>query len=399
MRTGDGAYIKLLNRSLILQQIIKKGKISRADLSKTTGLNKATVSVQVADLLEQELIYESRVEHNAIGRRPIMLSINSSAGYILGIDLDTPLIQFAISNLSGEIVEKSVLEIGTDEYEAIVQLLNEQIRYYIAKYSDSIYGLISVNIAIHGPVDNGVIGFIPKLEWENKNLKNDLTDQLDIELTIENNANLSAFAEQVYNHQSDNLLALILTSGIGTGIILDDKLHKGYSGHAGEVGHMIIEPGGRECSCGNSGCWERYASDSSFLRESAKLLNISSLSIADVKDLVNQNDDNIDECFEKLFRHLATGLNNIINLYNPETIVLTSEILPLYPNAVEKIEEHLTSTMIDYREIVLSGLGNKSAVMGACALGIKRFFDISELTLLHEADTSNDHQIREKVNI
>src|SRR5699024_7535162 len=105
MRTGDGAYIKQLNRGLILQEIIKNGKISRADLSKRTSLNKATISVQVADLLEEDLIYESREEHNTIGRRPIMLGINNSCGYILGIDIDTPKIQFAVADLSGIIVE------------------------------------------------------------------------------------------------------------------------------------------------------------------------------------------------------------------------------------------------------------------------------------------------------
>jgi len=389
MRTGDGAYIRKLNRSLILQEIIKNGKISRAELSKTTGLNKATISVQVADLLEEELIYESREKHNAIGRRPIMLSINGSAGYVLGIDLDTPYIQFAVTNLSGTIVEELTLRIEPEQYDNIVQLLIKQINSYMEKYGDSIYGLTSVNIAVHGAVNNHeIIDFIPKFKWNNKDLKADLMNHLDIEVTVENNANLSVYAEKVFNHQSDNLLTLILTSGIGTGIIINGELHKGYSGYAGEIGHMILEPNGKPCPCGNNGCWERYASEPTVLRELANLLNKPSLSNNEVRDLITNQDPTVIEYLDQFFEYLAIGLNNTINLYNPETIVLNSEILRFYPNAIEKIEQHLQSSMIHYREIVLSQLGRKSGVLGACMVGISNFLDVTELTL---SNSTNDN--------
>src|SRR5699024_10605429 len=101
MITGDGAYIKKINRGIILGKIIEHELISRADLSKITGLNKATISVQVADLLDEELIYETTQEHNVVGRRPIMLSINNDAGYVLGIDFDYRHIQYTVSDLGG----------------------------------------------------------------------------------------------------------------------------------------------------------------------------------------------------------------------------------------------------------------------------------------------------------
>ena len=88
MVTGDGAYIKKLHRTLILQKIIEHGFISRAEIAKITGLNKATISVQVADLLKEKLVTETEQKHNAVGRRPIMLSINGDAGCVLGVDID-----------------------------------------------------------------------------------------------------------------------------------------------------------------------------------------------------------------------------------------------------------------------------------------------------------------------
>ena len=111
MITGDGAYIKKINRSIILSKIIEHEMISRADLSKITGLNKATISVQVADLLDEDLIYETKLEHNVVGRRPIMLSINKSAGYVLGIDLDYKHIQYTVSDLGGNPVHYESIDV------------------------------------------------------------------------------------------------------------------------------------------------------------------------------------------------------------------------------------------------------------------------------------------------
>ncbi|MGJ9383544.1 ROK family protein [Salipaludibacillus sp. CF4.18] len=379
MITADGAFIKKINRSLILSKINENGLISRADLSKITGLNKATISVQVARLLEEELIIETRQEHNVVGRRPIMLSINQEAGFVLGIDLDKHEIQYTVSDLLGNPVYSYTNKLETDNYEEIVQILIKQIKAYMAKCTHSRYGLISVMIGVHGTVNkNESILFIPKFQWHHKDLKTDLEKEINIFISVENNANLSAYAENVYRHdKSDHLLTLILSSGIGTGIMIDGKLEKGYHGYAGEMGHMIIFPDGKLCECGNLGCWEGYASETSFLEQLARSLNNPNLSLNDVQKLLA--DKNIITCkqMDQFIKNISIGVNNIINLYNPETLVINSELLRLYPDAVEEIKSNLVSSVSQYREIVLSDLGKKACVMGACALAIQHFLDIS----------------------
>ncbi|WP_068677094.1 ROK family transcriptional regulator [Oceanobacillus sp. Castelsardo] len=382
MVTGDGAYIKRINRSLILQEIMNNGLISRAELSKITGLNKATISVQVQDLLKDKLIYETQQEHHSIGRRPIMLSINGSVGYVLGIDIDFPCIQFAVTNLKGKEIEYLRIEPGTKDYDSIVQIITNYIQDFMNKYSDSPYGLIGAMIAIHGTVNNDeLINFVPKLKWKQKDLKADLSNQLDIDIHIVNNANLSAYAEQVYSEQNDNLMSLMLTSGIGAGIIMDGQIHRGFNGYAGEMGHMIISPNGKKCSCGNSGCWERYASESVLLTELSQLLNQSSLTTKEIAELIAKNDSTTIEYIKQFIKFLSIGINNMINLYNPETIVLNSEILRIYPDTVDEIKSHLKSSISDYRDITISQLGMKASVIGACALAISNFLDISILRI------------------
>jgi predicted NBD/HSP70 family sugar kinase len=383
MITGDGAYIKKINRSIILSKIIELGMISRADLSKITGLNKATISVQVADLLNEDLIFETKLDHNVVGRRPIMLSINKSAGYVLGIDFDHRRIQFTVSDLSGNPVCYDSIALETDNYEDIVRLLIQHIKDYKNNYVNSRYGLVSVMIGIHGTVSKDEsIYFVPSYQWQNKSLKADLSKELDINISIQNNANLSAYSERVYkHHESNNLLCIIISSGIGAGVVIDGKLHKGFHGFAGEIGHMIITKNGEACRCGNHGCWELYASEPSLLAQLSKQLGIPKVTQDDVQALIAKQDPITIKLMKQYMIDFSIGLNNIINIYNPETLVLTSELLKMYPNAIDEIKSNLNSTVSQYGDLVISDFGNKSCAMGACALAIQHFLEVPELIL------------------
>ncbi|MEH7491773.1 ROK family protein, partial [Neobacillus niacini] len=320
MVTGDASYIKKINRSIIISKIVEHGMISRADLAKITGLNKATISVQAAELIAEELIIETHQEHKNLGRRPIMLSINQQAGYSLGIDLDNRVITFTLSDLSGTSVDTQSIEIEASNYNLIVELLVERIAHYKKRCSHAPYGLIGAVIGIHGIVNNDEsIYFVPHHQWHNKNLKADLQNETGINVYIENNANLCSFAEIVYKHyQSENLLSVSLYSGIGLGIMVNSKLLKGCDGYAGEIGHMIIVPDGLPCRCGNHGCWEQYASESSFLKQLSKLHHKKYVSYDEVEHWLGEEDPATNKLMKNYIKFLSYGLNNIINLYNPE---------------------------------------------------------------------------------
>ncbi|MGM7724503.1 ROK family protein [Metabacillus sp. Hm71] len=387
MAIGDAAYIKKINRSLIISKIIEEGLISRADLSKITKLTRATISVQVADLLDEELIVESQQEHNHVGRKPIMLSLNRKAGYALGIDLDYKQITFTLSDLGGTPVNTDVIELKNSNYEEILELIVDHIKKYDDQCSDSRYGLVGVVIGIHGIISkNEIINFIPQHKWKNKNLKEDLEKELNINIHIENNANLCSFAERVYkHHQSGNLISLSMYSGIGLGVLINGELLKGYHGYAGEMGHMIIVPNGKPCNCGNLGCWELYASEASFFTQLDELHQQKNLTYQDLQKLIKDKDQLTCDLLEQYIKYLAIGLNNIINLLNPETLVLNCELLKLYPNAIHKIKANLTSSVSYYKELFISDLGKQAAVMGACAFAIKEFLEVPEISLAIES--------------
>ena len=264
----------------------------------------------------------------------------------------------------------------------VLDILVKQINQYREAYKESRYGVVGIVIGIHGLVTNDeIIHFIPRYHWLDKNIKQDLQKEIDTPTHIENNTNLSSFAERVFHyHKAKNVLSASLSSGIGLGIMMDQELFKGYDGFAGEAGHMIIVPEGKQCPCGNKGCWEQYASESSFFEELASKKQTSDLSYEDVQQLLTNKDDVTCKVMEQFIFYLSIGLNNMINLYNPEVIVLNSKLLRMNPQFFEQVQGNLSSTISHYRKIAVSKLGDKACVMGAYALAIRTFLDVPMLS-------------------
>ncbi|WP_438825619.1 ROK family protein [Neobacillus drentensis] len=317
-----------------------------------------------------------------------MLSVNREAGFVLGIDLDKHSITFALSDLIGTSVQNEIIELHVSDYDGILKLLIEQIKVYKRKYAHTHYGLVGIAIGIHGIVNKDeLIDFVPQHGWQNKTLKKDLEAEIGVDVYIENNANLCSIAENVYkHHQSTNLLSVSLYSGIGLGFIINGALFKGYHGYAGEIGHMIVVPNGLPCSCGNLGCWEQYTSESSFFTKLAVNQRELGDNFEDCHHLFNEQNPIFIKEMAQFILFLSIGLNNLINLYNPEIIVVNSEILRLYPNTVEKLKAHLNSSISHYSELFISDFGKKACIMGACALAIQNFLGVSELCLTASED-------------
>lgn len=383
MVTGDASYIKKMNRSLIMKHILQEGMISRAELSKATALTRATISAQVSDLLDEELLIEKNMEYNLVGRKPIMLSIHAEAGYALGIDLEFGRVTFAVANLQGSIVATDTIPLESTLYEDILNLLLTSIRSYQERYASCRYGIVGIVIGVHGLVSTEeVIHYIPSFDWHDVALKNDLEKTLGVVVHLENNANLSAFAERTFfHHETDNLLCVTLYSGIGLGMMINHAFFRGQDGFAGEIGHMIIVPDGHPCSCGNKGCWEKYASEASVFGQLRADKHGAAVTYEQIDRWLKEGDTEVHEAMKTYIYYLSIGLNNIINIYNPEIIVLDSELLRLYPNSLGEIRQHMHSRISHYREMELSATGKQSCVLGACALAIQKFLQVPTLNL------------------
>jgi len=377
-------FIKNKNRQLILETIIKNDKISRSDLSKLTKLNKVTTSSQVQSLLDEKLITETKVDKSTGGRKPIHLSINSTSAYFLGVDIDSNYINFLLTDLSGKVIQNYLIDISISNYQSIVQIIkNEALKFEnLTDIKTSIFGLSAMVIGVHGIVNKTEeIIFTPQHGWSNVSLTNELSKHFSFPIYTENNANLCAYAEYVFHKETDNLISISTYSGIGLGMVNNNEIFKGFHGFAGEVGHMIIETEGLQCNCGNQGCWELYASEKVLIDNLKLIKNLDKLSWHDVELLFEQGDDETISILEDHVKYLSIGLNNILNIYNPESIVINTGLKNVFIHFDRELQKRLTSKMNYFKGISISKVGKNACMIGACALGIRSFLEINDLYL------------------
>ena len=168
-------------------------------------------------------------------------------------------------------------------------------------------------------------------------------------------------------------------------MMMKNDFFRGHDGFAGEIGHMIVVPEGKPCNCGNKGCWEKYSSESIIFEHLSKTRQIKNLTYQHIQKWIDEGDEEVHTLMEEFVFYLSIGLNNMINMYNPDVLVLDSELLRMYPDALEKIKGNLNSSISHYRELLISSIGKKSCELGACALAIKHFLEVSMLNLPFES--------------
>ena len=375
--TGDAALIRRINTAIVLECIRNESPLSRARISERTGLNKATVSSLVAGLIDAGLVSEIGTGESSGGRKPVMLLFNAGAGYAIGIDVGVNYIRGLLTDLAGEPAARRETKIARRSPEDVLPILYDVIGGLIAEAPPSRYGIVGIGVGVSGIVDDGgTILFAPNLEWRDVPLGRMLEERFHMPCVIDNEANAGAagelrygagrgFADQIY---------VSVGIGIGTGIIINRELYRGTSGFSGELGHMSIEAEGRRCSCGNLGCWELYASEKSLLELGEPYASFEAACAA-----AESGDGNAARVLETIGGYLGIGIANIVNIFNPEAVILGNRISiaeRFVRGAIEREIEHRTQAHHrNGMRLLFAELGEHSAVRGAAGYAISRFFD------------------------
>ncbi len=376
--TGDLALIKKMNTSIVLEAVLKHAPLSRAGISETTGLNKATVSSLVQDLIDAHLVYEIGPGQSSGGRKPVLLLFNDKAGYAVGIDLGVNYIRGILTDLAGAVVADRYLELGRAQQELPLERLQGCVDELLAQAPDSPYGIVGIGVGVPGIVDDqGTILFAPNMKLKQVALKRMLEERYGLPVTIDNEANAGAQGEQKYGAGRGirNQIYVSVGIGIGTGIILNKELFKGASGFSGELGHLSIQFDGKPCSCGNKGCWELYASENSLL-EQAAVLGLDSLE--QLLDAAEQGDERVRALFREIGSYLGVGVANIVNVFNPDVVIIGNRMSRGAAWLGSAIQEAVDARTLSYHRaqlrILFAELQEQSAVRGAAYYAISEFF-------------------------
>jgi len=379
MITGSKELIRDINTQLVLETIINHATISRAATAKILGLTKATISAIVQDLINRKLVIEIGSDDTNLGRKPILLSLNKKAGYVISIDLGVETISALVCDLAGE--DSSLKQIKTPKninniVEEIIKLIES-----MKLPSDTPYGLVGITIGIHGVTVNNEVSFAPYYNLSGLKLAERLSQHFDAPVYLENEANLSVMGEKTFQYDYSNIANISVHSGIGLGIIINDRLYTGYSGRAGEFGHTIVEIDGRKCPCGNHGCLEQYVSERVLLKEFAALKGLEEADFNYYRKMYEENDPDAVRIMNQFIKYMSVCINNILNAFNPEIVIINSSFTIHFPNVLEKIESSLRSRMNSYIKIVPSVLRDTSILLGGACVAIKNFLGINNLKL------------------
>lgn len=376
MKVGSKELIRDINNNIVLENIIEHEPLSRADLSKMLGLTKATISSIVKDLLSSNLIIEIGSGPSDGGRKPVLLKFNNNAGCSICVDLGVDEISVMLTDLGGKNLLFKEVEVCDINSENILDILIPIIDEMIKKSPNTTYGIVGITIGIHGVVYENNIAFTPYYDLQDFDLADRLKRHYNIPIYLLNEANLSVLGEKTFAINGENMANISIHSGIGLGLVINNKLYEGYTGFAGEFGHTIIEIDGRACPCGNKGCLEQYASERALLRSLAAKKNRARISFDEFQRLYKNNDRDAIGIMDNFIKYLSIGINNILTAFNPEIIIINSRFTRAFPHILKDIKEALNPQSIKCRDIVLSTLEDKSILYGAAYINIINFLGV-----------------------
>ena len=365
------------NLARLLSRLHEHGASSRSELVAYTGLNRSTVGVLVSELADVGLVVEAAGSAGQVGRPSLVVQPAPGSAVVVACDIRVERTVVALVGLGGEVLFRKEQQHRRSTFtpEAavrnIVALTGQALR---RAPRGAVW--VGLGIGVPGTVDhhNGSVRFAPNLGWVDAPLGRLLTTALQAEfgrapsLAINNDADLGAIAERVrgVGRNCRNLLYISGEVGVGGGVIIDGRLMTGAGGYGGEVGHMAVNPAGVRCRCGAIGCWETEIGRDSFVQAAG--LPTEQGEVADVVAAIRAGNARAEAGIEQVGQWLGLGLANLVNLFNPEVIVLGGYLREVFPLLRATVAARIHDALPASREQVrveVPALSGDSTLVGA----------------------------------
>ena len=383
IRRIDLAYAELassevardINRDVVLELIRTKQPVSRADLSRISGLQPSTISSIAEQLINEKWIIEGAAAKRPRGRRPTLLSLNPDMVIIVADIRPTQAI-VAVVDLNGRFLTRESLPLVSDPERGVNNLIACIKRMRDMHHDKSIEG---IGLSLPGRVDPVKQRLIlsPNLPWSSYDIKKAVEDATQLQVEMDNDANACMLSELWFGRMDGIRDAVLVTisEGVGTAIIANGQLVTGRAGLAGEFGHVSLDPAGPQCSCGRFGCWEMYASSRAAVHYFAELRPADQRPTS--LELLNLAEDNDPDAIVALSRqaaYLGKGLRMIVTALAPEVILLTCELTSSWGRFGPIVKAELAGGVhaIEPPPIEVTADAELARLRGAAALVLQR---------------------------
>lgn len=379
---------RIHNRSLLLR-LLREESMSRSELARRAGLSKPVVTEIVVDLLARGLIIEGAKGESHQGRKPILLEINRESMWVVGVDLAREHVNVIITDLLGNVVRRRREDVAFDRPEALAAPVADLVKRLVRESGIPEGRIAGIGIGAPLPLNRpgkvlvdrkGIPG------WTTAMVSDEIQREFGAPVFIDNDANVAALFEKWHGIgvDWDNFLYLMVGEGIGCGIIVDGQIFSGVEGMAGEAGHMSVEVDGARCWCGNIGCLEALASVPAMLREArARGIEINSeapreCQLQQLADAISEGNVSAYDVQKKAATYLACGLVNLVNLFNPDAVIVGGELslagvsmMTLIKDEVQRRSHPLFSPSL---KLVSSSYDENQVAKGAALLVLQHFY-------------------------
>jgi N-acetylglucosamine repressor len=390
--------MKQSNIQYVLHTIRRNEPISRKELSDLVNMTPSSITNIVNRLLKENFLRESGSGESLAGRKPILLELNSTARYAVGVELNTENIICIITNFKAEkMVKKECETVVTDSKESVLNRLVNLIKAAIIEAKIAKEEIMGVGLVSAGPYNHtkGLMINPPNFPgWFNVPIRDIVQTATGIPTYFEKETVGAAIGEFWFGEASSarSLFAInIYNVGIGGGVIIDGKVYHGFKDGAGDIGHMVVDIEGPACSCGNYGCLEAMASGMAIVRdvkselkrgEKSLLLesvdNIDDIDLDMIIEASKKGDLLVNRVIEKCARYMGIAMANLINVYSPQMIVLGGKITKECPDYLEIAIEYAKKRKYPLynKDVVIipSTFGEEQGAMGGVGLVFQEFF-------------------------
>jgi predicted NBD/HSP70 family sugar kinase len=381
LRTGSLESLRERNRLRVIDALRTRGAISRADIARQTGLSRSTVSSLVGDLQAAGLVVERVAESAAPvspqgGRPPVLVALDQSAGAVIGLDFGHDSLRVAVADLSYAILaETSVeLEVDTaaqDALDTAARLVDELIDEARVERGR----VLAAGMGLPGPIDraSGLVHSQPILpSWVGLDPAVEMEERLELPVHLDNDANVGALGESTFGvgRGSHVMAYLRLAAGIGAGLVINGRPFRGASGIAGEIGHVLVDPNGPICRCGNRGCLETFVAGPAL----CELLRRSHgpITVPDLLRLAAEGDAGCQRVLADAGRVVGRAVADLCNYLNPDLVVVGGDLSVAGDVLLEPLREAVRRfaipAAVEDVEIVAGTLGGRAELLGALAL-------------------------------
>ncbi|HBX70389.1 MAG TPA: hypothetical protein DEH25_13675 [Chloroflexi bacterium] len=394
--------VKSHNLRAILLSLLHDGQVSRVELAEKLSLSSTTITNLTAELLDQGIIVEEHIEitekRRSVGRPRRMLQLVPSARFAIGVHIGVGLFRVAVTNLFAEILFSKIenFDFSTSPEEVIAAIIGV-IEHLLKENNIDRERVIGVGVGASGLVNykKGINVLAPRLGWENVPIQHLMEVHLDLPVCVDNNVRAMALAEALFGvGRGVGILAFVYGRiGVGSGIVVNGHVFRGSGAGAGEIGHTTIIPrGGDTCTCGNTGCLETLLSEPIWIREAENLAeeypnsliaaylneNDERSTIEKIFAAARNGDEHIQQFIEDRSCYLGIALANLVNVLNPELIILGGMFAQgsdlIAPIAEAKMREAAFAGLGQTVQLETTSFGWRAGITGAAALALTTFF-------------------------